>query len=84
MNSNTSTIGLDLGDRRHHACVLDKTGEILAEEAIANSREVLSAFARFFRKRRSSWKPARTAVGLGHPVLVANARKVRPISGTAD
>ena len=38
------TIGLDLGDRRHHACVLDEAGEILAEEAIVNTREVLTAF----------------------------------------
>ena len=38
------TVGLDLGDRRHHACVLDASGEILAEEAIMNTREVLTAF----------------------------------------
>ena len=29
------TIGLDLGDRRHTACVLSPAGEILAEEKIA-------------------------------------------------
>ena len=39
------TIGLDLGDRRHTACVLSASGEILAEEKIANSRECLRAFA---------------------------------------
>lgn len=38
------TVGLDLGDRRHTVCVLDASGEILAEEAIANTREVLTAF----------------------------------------
>ena len=38
------TIGLDLGDRRHHACVLAASGEIVAEEAIVNTREVLTAF----------------------------------------
>ena len=38
------TIGLDLGDRRHHACVLAASGEILAEEVIVNTREVLTAF----------------------------------------
>jgi hypothetical protein len=36
------TIGLDLGDRQHHACVLDAVGEILAEEVIVNTREVLT------------------------------------------
>lgn len=39
------TIGIDLGDRRHHVCVLAATGEILAEESIPNPREVLTAFA---------------------------------------
>jgi hypothetical protein len=38
------TIGLDLGDRRHHACVLDEGGEIRAEEVIVNTREVLTVF----------------------------------------
>ena len=40
----TLTIGLDLGDRRHQACVLDEAGEILAEEEMVNTREVLTAF----------------------------------------
>lgn len=39
MNSNELTIGLDLGDRRHHGCVLSTSGEILAEEVIPNTRE---------------------------------------------
>lgn len=38
------TIGIDLGDRHHHVCVLDEAGEIIAEEVIANTREVLTAF----------------------------------------
>jgi hypothetical protein len=38
------TIGLDLRDRRHHACILDEAGEILAEEVIVNTREVLTVF----------------------------------------
>jgi hypothetical protein len=37
-------IGLDLVDRRYHACVLDEAGEIRAEEAIVNTREVLTVF----------------------------------------
>jgi hypothetical protein len=32
------TIGLDLEDRHHHACVLDASGEILAEEVIVRPR----------------------------------------------
>ncbi len=38
MNSKTSTIGLDLGDRRHHACVLDEAGEIVRHIARRNGR----------------------------------------------
>ena len=47
------TIGLDLGDRRHFACVLDDTGEILAEEAIANPEEVLTAFRPRYLRRKT-------------------------------
>ena len=33
---------MDLGDRHHHGCVLDVAGEILAEEVLTNTREVLT------------------------------------------
>ena len=81
------TIGLDLGDRRHHACVLDAEGEIVAEEVIVNTREVLSAFcARYpgatFVMETGMHSPwiSRVLTALGHPVIVANARKLRAIS----
>lgn len=81
------TIGLDLGDRRHHACVLDAAGEILAEEAIANTREVLTAFCARYpgatvvmeTGTHSPWV-SRLVSALGHPAIVANARKLRAIS----
>jgi hypothetical protein len=44
----TYTIGLDLEDRKHHACVLDATGEIVAEEVLANRAEVITAFSKQF------------------------------------
>lgn len=44
MNTNELTIGLDLGDRRHHVCVLNSSGEIIAEEVLPNTRECLSAY----------------------------------------
>jgi transposase len=81
------TIGLDLGDRRHHACVLDAEGEIVAEEVIVNTRDVLSAFcARYpgatFVMETGMHSPwiSRLLTALGHPVIVANARKLRAIS----
>lgn len=53
MKTKLLTVGLHLGDPRHTACVLDETGEILAEEAFANTLaelEVLSG--RFHRNSR--------------------------------
>ncbi len=41
MRRNNSIIGLDLGDRRHHVCVLNGSGKIVAEEVIPNARETL-------------------------------------------
>jgi transposase len=81
------TIGLDLGDRRHHACVLDAAGEIVAEEAIVNTREVLTVFCARYpgatvimeTGTHSPWV-SRLVAALGHPVIVANARKLRAIS----
>jgi transposase len=87
MNSKTLTVGLDLGDRQHTACVLDEAGEIIAEEAFANSREVLTAFsARYpgatFVMETGTHSPwvSRLLTAQGHPVIVANARKLRAIS----
>ena len=89
MTTNNITIGLDLGDRRHAVCVLSAGGEILTEEAIPNTRECLTAFAPRYpgatfvmeTGTHSPWV-SRLLQGLGHPVLVANARKLRAISAS--
>ena len=81
------TIGLDLGDRRHHACVLSASGEILAEDVITNTRECVAAYAARWADAtfvmetgtHSPWV-SRLLEQLGHRVLVANARKLRAIS----
>ena len=78
---------MDLGDRQHHVCVLDEAGEIVAKEVIVNTREVLTAFcARYPRATiimetgtHSPWV-SRLVSSLGHPTIVANARKLRAIS----
>lgn len=36
------TLGLDLGDRRHHVCVLDAAGQIVREGALPNTRPALA------------------------------------------
>jgi transposase len=78
---------MDLGDRHHHVCVLDAAGEVIAREVIVNTREVVSAFcgrypgATFVMETgtHSPWV-SRLVQSLGHPVIVANARKLRAIS----
>ena len=83
------TVGLDLGDRRHSACVLDASGEILAEEVIVNTRECLTAFSARFpgativleTGTHSPWV-SRLFEARGHRVYVANARKLRAISAS--
>jgi transposase len=78
------TIGMDLGDHHHHVCVLDASGEILAEEVIANTREVLTALtARYpgatMVMETGTHRPwvSRRVSALGHPTIVANPRKLR-------
>jgi transposase len=87
MRSNSYTIGLDLGDRRHHVCVLNAAGYIVTEEVIANARESLLVLcARFPRATivmetgTHSPRVSRFLEAQGHRVFVANARKLRAIS----
>jgi transposase len=87
MTTNNITIGLDLGDRKHAACVLSASGEILAETAIPNTRECLTALAQknpsaVFVLETGTHSPwvSRLLESLGHEVIVANARKLRAIS----
>ena len=82
----TLTIGIDLGDRKSHVCVLDAAGEVVEESRIATTPKAL-------RARFEGQAPTRIAheVGghsawvsellkeLGHEVIVANARKLRMI-----
>jgi transposase len=87
MTSTQVTIGLDLGDRQHAACVLAANGEILAEEVVVNTRECLVAFAQRYpgavialeTGTHSPWI-SRLLQAQGHRVIVANARKLRAIS----
>ena len=39
----TMTIGIDLGDRKSHVCVLDATGEVVEESRIATTPKALRA-----------------------------------------
>jgi len=87
MTTKQITIGLDLGDRQHAACVLAGNGKIRTEELVVNTRECLEAFSTRFRGAviametgtHSPWI-SRLFQARGHRVIVANARKVRAIS----
>jgi len=36
------TLGLDLGDRAHHVCVLDAAGQMIREASLPNTRAALA------------------------------------------
>lgn len=81
-----NTVGMDLGDRYSHVCVLDARGRIVEEDRVRTDAQAL-------RERFGAMKPATVAVEvgthspwvsrllkeLGHEVLVANAAKLRMI-----
>ena len=81
------TVGVDVGDRHSHLCLLDtETGEVVEESRINTTPQA-------FERRFSNIERMRVAIeagthslwiggilqGCGHEVLVANARKLRLI-----
>jgi transposase len=82
------TVGLDLGDRYSHLCLIDtQSGEVIEEGRLRTSPE---AFERRFASERPPMRIAietgthspwvsRLLRECGHEVLVANARKLRLI-----
>ena len=80
------TIGLDLGDKKHAVCVIDRKGEVVREDTITNHKESLRRLSKKYPKSRialevgthSPWT-SRMLERLGHEVLVANPRKLRAI-----
>ena len=79
------TLGLDLGDRQHHVCVLDAAGNIVREAALPNTRPALAQLLVEFPKAtvaleagtHSPWI-SRYLTEQGATVLVANPRKLHP------
>jgi len=80
------TIGMDLGDKKHQVCILDKTGKIIAEEEVAGNRKAMESFFKQYRGAvvamemgaHSRWV-SQIAAAAGLEVLVGNARKLRMI-----
>jgi transposase len=83
------SVGLDLGDRLIHYCVLNPQGEVIEEGRMQSSESALCKhFADEVVMRiameagtHSPWV-SRLLKRLGHQVLVANPRKIRAISGS--
>ena len=81
------TLGLDLGDCSHHVCVLDATGQIVREAALANTRPALAQLLVDFPRAtvaleagtHSPWI-SRYLTEHGATVLEANPRKLHAIS----
>lgn len=84
-----TTVGVDIGDRYSHLCLLDtETGEVVEEARIATNPAA-------FERRFAGSEPMRVAIEAGthspwisrlleergHRVLVANARKLKLIYG---
>lgn len=80
------TLGVDLGDIKHHLCVLDQEGKDLSQRTLSNTREALLSLAAEYPGARvaievgthSPWIGALFAEQ-GLEVFVANARKLRAI-----
>jgi transposase len=81
------TLGLDLGDRTHHVCVLDPAGNLVREASLPNTRPALQQLLADFPRStvaleagtHSPWI-SRYLTDLGATVLVANPRKLHAIS----
>lgn len=83
------TVGLDLGDRYSHYCMLNADREGIEEGRIATTAEALERHFRGQARMRialecgthSPWV-SRLLESMGHQVVVANARKIRAITGS--
>jgi transposase len=80
------TIGLDLGDRTSHYCILNEAGEVILEQSLPTTpKGIQQVFSRVPRSRialetgtHSPWV-SRQLTQMGHEVIVAHARNVRLI-----
>jgi transposase len=80
------TIGVDLGDKKNHVCVLDEAGEVVETAGVSNT---VTAMKEYFSKFKgtlvaietgthSPWV-SRMLAEFGCEVLVGNSRKLRAI-----
>ena len=83
------TMGLDMGDRCSHFCLLNEEGDVVEEGRMQSTEAALRRhFVSEPRMRialecgtHSPWV-SRLLTGLGHQVIVANARKISAITAS--
>jgi len=88
--SERMTIGMDLGDKVSRYCVLNEVGEVTLERSVPTTKKgMLQIFSAVQRCRiaievgtHSPWV-SRLLSGLGHEMIVANARQVKLISASS-
>jgi transposase len=81
------TIGVDLGDRISHYCILDETGNVILEQSVPTTpKGIQQVFSKISRCRialetgtHSPWV-SRLLTQLGHDAIVAHARNVQLIT----
>jgi transposase len=84
------TIGLDLGDRSSHYCILDEAGNVILEDHLPTTpKAIQQVFRKIPRSRialetgtHSPWV-SRQLSQMGHEVIVAHARNVRLIGDSS-
>src|ERR1700724_3471816 len=81
------TIGVDLGDRISHYCILDETGNVILEQHVPTTPTgIQQVFSKISRYRialetgtHSPWV-SRLLTAMDHEVIVAHARNVQLIT----
>jgi transposase len=84
LNLDRLTVGVDLGDQWSNYCILGLSGETLAEGQFRTRRQEVAEFFQGLAMSRvvfevgthSAWV-REVMIGLGHEVLVANARQMQ-------
>ena len=81
------TVGIDIGDRWCHYCLLNEDGEVVETGKLRTREKDLRTYFEVHKRLRiamecgthSPWL-SRLLEGLGHEVIVANARKIKAIT----
>jgi len=86
ISKQATVVGIDLSDKKHQICALDKNGTIVSEKTFINTRRGLDKLSSEFPAAlmameigtHSPWI-SHHLEAKGHRVIVANARKLRAI-----